>query len=114
MDCFQCGDELSQKDKFCPSCGYPINKNSEIVTDNAKNSSQENTVSKSSMYFGLAMILIWYVAFYNIGLEVSYIDLAGMECQSSDYDSTGFTDFDETLSDFDNDITQWCKQKVKL
>jgi uncharacterized protein YjbI with pentapeptide repeats len=52
---------------------------------------------------------VWYVTFYNLGLGISYTDLAGMDCQSSDYDASGFTEIDEMMDDFNTDTTEWCE-----
>jgi len=110
MFCSHCNEKLTQGVNFCPSCGHQINNESELIIDSSNVPNQENVVSKSSLYFGIAIILIFYVTFYNLGLGVTYIDLAGLECESSDFETTGFTDLDDSLAEFDNDWEKWCKE----
>ena len=108
MFCSRCNEKLTQTTNFCPSCGHQINNESELVIDSSNASNQENVVSKSSLYFGIAIILIFYVTFYNLGLGVTYIDLAGLECESSGFDTTGFTG--DAFVEIDDDWGKWCKE----
>lgn len=58
MFCGHCGSELPDSVKFCPNCGAPIEKKTEIevvdnsYTDNSSSTSYSSTSSSSASYSG--------------------------------------------------------------
>ena len=110
MYCSNCGGELSLGAKFCHNCGDRIITSYETSNDNKNIVNDSNDETMKYLFYGLAGLLFFYVTFYNIGLGVTYVDLAGMDCESSDYEPSGFVDIDDIMNDFNNDVDQWCKE----
>ena len=110
MYCSNCGGELSLGAKFCPNCGDRIITTYETSNDNKNIVNDSNDETMKYLFYGLAGLLFFYVTFYNVGLGVTYVDLAGMDCESSDYEPSGFVDIDDLMNDFNNDVDQWCKE----
>ena len=110
MFCSNCGGELSLGAKFCPNCGDRIITTYETSNDNKNIVNDSNDETMKYLFYGLAGLLFFYVTFYNVGLGVTYVDLAGMDCESSDYEPSGFVDIDDIMNDFNNDVDQWCKE----
>ena len=111
MYCSNCGGELSLGAKFCPNCGDRIITTYEKASNDNKNIvNDSNDETMKYLFYVLAGLLFFYVTFYNVGLGVTYVDLAGMDCESSDYEPSGFVDIDDLMNDFNNDVDQWCKE----
>ena len=115
MYCSDCAEELSLGTKFCPNCGHRIITTYEKTTNNNQNTvNNSNDETMKFLFYGLAGLLFFYVTFYNIGLGVSYIDLAGMECESSDYPARPLADEtlnpNFTINAMSEGTAQWCKE----
>jgi hypothetical protein len=73
-----------------------------------KSVQEEN--NRKYKYYVVALLLIYVAIFHDLGMGISYTDLAGMDCQSSDYDPSGYTEIDEVFSELDTEISEWCQE----
>ena len=121
MYCTECGVTLDDNAKFCSSCGVRTKFREEVTTaeislnqidDEVKGQieiaikeSEKDNFRKLQGYV-VALLLIWFVAFHNLGLGITYTDLAGMDCE---LDTSG----DPWIDDLTEDLSRTCSEMKK-
>ncbi len=60
MHCTNCGATLTNTDKFCKACGYPVNGNYSNNNYNYSNNSSQNSPKKEPL--GIASLIIGIIS----------------------------------------------------
>ena len=104
MYCRQCGVQLPTNAKFCSKCGTQTTTNGNDMS---------NGQDISFWICLLASIFLFYLLAINhtniIGM--TYVDWLLSDCSGSSSSSTGFSELDDMLDDFDRDMEELCIER---
>mgnify|MGYP003984323333 CR=1 FL=1 len=113
MYCRQCGVQLPTNARFCSKCGTSVES---IRSQHPVNSPNIGKKNDPDPVFGLSLIasivLIWLMAFHHTNIiGMTYIDWLMADCSGSSSSSTGNSDWDDILNDFDQDMSELCIER---
>jgi len=116
--CTECGTALNDNTKFCSSCGFRTGKSEEVTAAEKSPNQVDNQIkqhiqvsilefseenTRKYKYYAVALFLIWYAAFHDLGLGINHTDVARVNCDFT-------TIVDDPLDDFFEDLSKECSE----